>query len=175
MKSKTPHYVMMVCSTLAVLVATILALQGKGQIALPVSAVAILTLVNNVLGSLSGAMRDAATTSSTPKPPSVPPAAMLSVLVLACAAKAAMIVVIACVLLDCGAGGPTTLQQEQVTAYGASQIQCIETAKLAGKTEADAVGCRNAMRKYWCGDGGALSGVGGCTYTPIILDAGADK
>jgi hypothetical protein len=79
---------------------------------------------------------------------------------------------IACVvILGCGAGTPTPLEQAEIADYGSAQLMCVQVAKSAS----DADGCRNAVKAYWCGDGGPLQQAGACFYRPVAgpTDGGA--
>lgn len=63
-------------------------------------------------------------------------------------------------LFGCGAGTPTPLEQAEVVDDGASQMTCVQV----GQSRAAIDACRNAVKAYWCGDGGPLHEAGACTY-----------
>jgi hypothetical protein len=71
-------------------------------------------------------------------------------------------------LVRCGAGTPTPLEQSEVLSYSAGEVGCVQV----GATKADIDGCRNAIKSYWCGKGGPLYEAGACVYPPPV-DGGA--
>jgi hypothetical protein len=60
----------------------------------------------------------------------------------------------------CGAGTPTPLEQAEVADYGSAQVVCVQVAG----TKSDADRCRDAVKRFWCADGGALHVAGACNY-----------
>ena len=85
-------------------------------------------------------------------------------------------IVILAALGTCGCGsGISALEQAEVTAYGAEQIQCVTLAT----TRAQADACRGAIKENWCGPGRPLQEAGACSVSAAsvtvvtVLDGGA--
>lgn len=124
-------------------------------------------------GSSSSSGSSSSTSSSgAPKPPASPRLAYVVTLALALVGailiSAAVGLAGALVVACAGSNAATPLEQSEIATYAAGQAECVAIAK----TREDAEGCRNALKRYWCGDGGPLQQAGACSFP---TDGGTDR
>lgn len=87
---------------------------------------------------------------------------------LQCIAYAIGLVLFSIGVACCGSGTPTPVEQAEVAAYGSTQVICSQTSATTAAADA----CRNAVKAFWCGDGGALREAGACAYSAPKIDGG---
>jgi len=71
--------------------------------------------------------------------------------------RAALLGLVTGLVVACGAA-PSPIQQADEAAYGGNQLVCV--ASSSDKAHADQ--CRDMVKAYWCGDGGALAAASAC-------------